>query len=224
MKEIERTEHTVETDSLEEDFKKTFQRSPEDRERIRKKLNAYLDELDTSTPENPEDSIQEIERTYTKEELDDIYKNDPGYVNEKATKELPGGKEKDPDRAVLKEDGPYMRYGYHDDLSNWKKDAVEGTEKETLLKPGKLVERWGDESGSYLTEPGTEFDDLHLNVSQDKLKKTTYEVVKPFPVTESVIADQPFDESSENRKGGAAQYRSHVSISELVDKGYLKRV
>ncbi len=217
-------EHIVEVTDLEEGFQKNCEKSPADHDRIQRKIKSFLDELEQSTPKNPKDSIQELVRTYTKEELEDLYANDPGYVNERVMKQLPGGKKLDTDRGVLSPDGPYMQFGLHDDLTDWHADAVEGTEKETVLQPGKRVERWGSEEGRYLTEEGTEFDDLHLNVSKDKLEKTVYEVVEPIDVTESVIANQPFDEESDNRKGNAKQYRCNICIGDLVDMGKLKRV
>ena len=84
---------------------------------------------------------------YQEEELQDIWENDPGYVNEKAYRNLD-------DPKVSK----YLETGIHSDgLMNYEMDAVENTEKEVLLSKGKIIERWGTEKGSYFTESGTDY-------------------------------------------------------------------
>lgn len=149
-------------------------------------------------------------------QLQDIWANDPGYINERAMKRLDDTSMKDSD---------YLKTGRHaGGLLNYGKDAVENTETDTLLSEGKVLERWGSESGTYLTEPGTDFKDLHLNVSEDKLERQSYEVVKPFWVTESRIAAQPFDEKSEKEdKESAVQYHARICVEDLVELGFLKK-
>ena len=187
-------------------------------ERQKRRYEEELEDLDENTDEIPEES-DDVERSYSMEELQDIWNNDPGYVNERAMKRL--------DDPSMKDSG-YLKTGLHSQgLLNYGKDAVDDTEKDTLLSEGKVLERWGSEGGSYLTEPGTDFKDLHLNVSEDKLERNSYEVVRPFWVTESRIADQPFDEKgdddSDENKEPAVQYHAHICVEDLIELGFLKK-
>ena len=159
------------------------------------------------------EASDDVERTYSDEELKEIWDNDPGYVNERAMKSLD-------DSAV---EG-YLKTGYHSEgLMNYGKDAVENTEKETLIPEGKILERWGSERGSYMTEPGTDFSKLHMIVSEDKLDKQSYVVLKPFWVTESKVASQPYDDSFKEEGENAVQYHAGICVEDLLELGYLKR-
>lgn len=185
-------------------------------ERQKRLLKDEIEDMDKNTPEFPEESY-EAERDYSPEELLDLWDNTPGYVNERAMKNLG-----DPS---IKDSG-YLKTGLHSQgLLNYGKDAVEGTEKDTLLSEGKVLERWGSATGTYLTEPGTDFKDLHLNVTEDKLERNIYEVVKPFWVTESRIADQPFDEKddTERKREPAVQYHVRICVEDLTELGFLKK-
>lgn len=200
--------------------------------RTEEKLQAYLKELDESTPEHLKESSRNFDPEYTSEELEQIWENDPGYLNELAVKKLPRAKksveEAEYDQDVVAHHSKYMEFGFHNkNLENYGADAVEGTVDENyVLAPGKIVERWGQEDGSYLTEPGTYFEDLHLNVSEGKLICTQYEVLKALPVVKSEIADQPFDEERKdgNKRQPALQYKSAIYIDDLVELGVLRRV
>lgn len=188
-------------------------------ERQKRRYEDEIADMDENTDELPEET-EDVDRSYSSEELQDIWANDPGYVNERAMKRLDDPSMKDSD---------YLKTGRHaGGLLNYGTDAVENTETDTLLSEGKVLERWGSESGTYLTEPGTDFKDLHLNVSEDKLERQSYEVVKPFWVTESMIAAQPFDEKSEKRdkdkdKEPAVQYHARICVEDLVELGFLKK-
>lgn len=189
-------------------------------ERLKRRYEDELGDLDENTDELPgeTEAAEDADRSYSAEELQDIWANDPGYVNERAMKRLDDPSMKDSD---------YLKTGRHaGGLLNYGKDAVENTETDTLLSEGKVLERWGSETGTYLTEPGTDFKDLHLNVSEDKLERQSYEVVKPFWVTESRIAAQPFDEENEGKdkdKEPAVQYHARICVEDLVELGFLKK-
>lgn len=204
-------------DSLSEDQKKDVEDINE--KRADRNTEGYLDMLDENTADMPEeDQFSDME--YTDEELEDIWDNDPGYLNEKAMKDLD-------DPGV--QNSEYMKTGFHNrGLLNYEKDAVDNTEGNVELPVGKILERWGSEEGSYLTDPGTDFDSLHLNVSKDKLESNTYEVVKPFQVVESKIADQPFDEKktdeSNEKEERSTQYKAGMCVEDLVELGFLKKV
>ena len=185
-------------------------------ERQKRRLEDEIADLDENTDEFPEES-DEVERDYSSEELQDIWDNDPGYVNERAMKKL--------DDPSMKDSG-YLKTGLHSRrLLNYGKDALDDTEQDTLISEGKLLERWGSEAGTYLTEPGTDFRDLHLDVTEDKLERNSYEVVKPFWVTESRIAPQPFDEKddTEKKREPAVQYHARICVEDLIEMGFLKK-
>lgn len=72
-----------------------FSELPESAERVRqlqeerqkRKYENELEDLDENTDELPEET-EDVERSYSEEELQDIWNNDPGYVNERAMKRL----------------------------------------------------------------------------------------------------------------------------------------
>lgn len=204
-------------DALSEDQKKDV--SGINEERADRNMKGYLDMLDENTSDVQEDDMSS-EMEYSEEELEDIWENDPGYLNETAMKDLD-------DPGV--QNSEYMKTGFHNKgLLNYEKDSVDNTEKNVELPVGKILERWGSEEGSYLTDPEADYDSLHLNVSKDKLECNTYEVIKPFEVVESKIADQPFDEEKvdENSEKGerATQYKAGMCVEDLVELGFLKKV
>ena len=202
-------EHGDKIDNLKDDLDELV--DDKDLQRLKDEVD-YLDSNTSEMFENNEEESMSLD--YSKEELQDIWDNDPGYVNEKAYRNLD------------EIDEGYKETGNHSEgLLNYGKDAVENTEKETMLLEGKILERYGSEQGRYLTDPGTQYEDLHLIVSEDKLPSQTYEVVKPFRVTESEIADQPFDEDiKENKENKAIQYKSSICVEDLIELGFLKRI
>lgn len=222
---------------MKEDYQKIFDRNG--RNGLgEKKLQSLMEMYEKDTPGEFGTSIQELERTWSEEELQDIYDNDPGYIDELVYKDYPKKFEEETEdeskenfqdigdkRGVLEEDGSYMETGFHDDLVDWDEAAVEGTEMEKLLPEGNFLVRYGSEKGRFLTEPGTEFKNLHLNVSEDKLEKNQYEVLKPLPTTESIIRKQRFDEPAgdENNVKEAKQFYMEKAVEDLVKEGFLRK-
>lgn len=154
-----------------------------------------LDYLESNTPAEPSDATCTCEIEYSSEEIAELYDQDPGYVSDRVMKRLPDGStegEAEYSRA-------YLQHGIHRNVINWQEDSKLGTRIVCDLQPGARVERWGSESGSYLADEGTPFKALLLPVSSDKLNHAIYEVIQPFSVTESVIAQQPFDDPAENK-------------------------
>lgn len=141
-------------------------------------------------------------------EADDLWKNDPGDVNEK----------------VLKMDDKYARTGMH--RSDWGKDSA-GKEKNVKIPKGKLLDQYAhdDKGGSYFTPKGTAYEKLELNDSADKRKLHRYEVLKDMPVKESRVAQQPWNKDQKyDAKKAAIQYKTGERAEKLVEKGYLKEV
>ena len=190
----------------------------------------YLDYLEQNTSydgKTVETNIME----YTDEEIRDIAENDRGYINERAMKTLPAFElNNSTDASVAATNGTYLEFGFQRGLDNWKPDKVPGTEKIIEIEKGKVFDRYGNENGSYMTDAGTEFKDLHMIVSEDKLEAHTYEVVKSFKANSSIIASQDFDDYKPEDYNEARQYIAldekgkSLTIKDLLEQGYIREV
>ena len=190
----------------------------------------YLDYLEQNTSydgKTVETNIME----YTDEEIRDIAENDRGYINERAMKTLPAFElHNNTDASVVATNGTYLEFGFQRGLDNWKPDKVPGTEKIIEIEKGKVFDRYGNENGSYMTDAGTEFKDLHMIVSEDKVEAHTYEVVKSFKANSSIIASQDFDDYKPEDYNEARQYIAldekgkSLTIKDLLKQGYIREV
>ena len=190
----------------------------------------YLDYLEQNTSydgKTVETNIME----YTDEEIRDIAENDRGYINERAMKTLPAFElNNSTDASVVATNGTYLEFGFQRGLDNWKPDKVPGTEKIIEIEKGKVFDRYGNENGSYMTDAGTEFKDLHMIVSEDKVEAHTYEVVKSFKANSSIIASQDFDDYKPEDYNEARQYialdekGNSLTIKDLLEQGYIREV
>ena len=190
----------------------------------------YLDYLEQNTSydgKTVETNIME----YTDEEIRDIAENDRGYINERAMKTLPAFElNNSTDASVVATNGTYLEFGFQRGLDNWKPDKVPGTEKIIEIEKGKVFDRYGKENGSYMTDAGTEFKDLHMIVSEDKVEAHTYEVVKSFKANSSIIASQDFDDYKPEDYNEARQYIAldekgkSLTIKDLLEQGYIREV
>ena len=190
----------------------------------------YLDYLEQNTSydgKTVETNIME----YTDEEIRDIAENDRGYINERAMKTLPAFElNNNTDASVVATNGTYLEFGFQRGLDNWKPDKVPGTEKIIEIEKGKVFDRYGNENGSYMTDAGTEFKDLHMIVSEDKVEAHTYEVVKSFKANSSIIASQDFDDYKPEDYNEARQYIAldekgkSLTIKDLLEQGYIREV
>ena len=187
----------------------------------------YLEENTNFDGENEQADVMQ----YSEAEIHDIYENDRGYISEKAMKNLPSvNVTEEGSKKVVVENGSYMEFGFQRGLDNWGPDAVEGSEIQVNLERGTLLDRHGNEKGSYMTDNGTEFKDLHMNVSEDKVDVHTYEVVKPFKTKASVIAEQDFDPYKKEEYNKAIQYRAVdnegniLSVKDLIEQGFIREV
>ena len=190
----------------------------------------YLDYLEQNTSydgKTVETNIME----YTDEEIRDIAENDRGYINERAMKTLPAFElNNNTDASVVATNGTYLEFGFQRGLDNWKPDKVPGTEKIIEIEKGKVFDRYGNENGSYMTDAGTEFKDLHMIVSEDKVEAHTYEVVKSFKANSSIIASQDFDDYKPEDYNEARQYIAldekgkSLTMKDLLEQGYIREV
>lgn len=179
---------------------------------------ADVKDLDANTPPVLSADLPAAARgmQQTREELLEMYENDPGYVNEKVL---------DYENVLESEDNTYKETGLHTGAIHWGDYATrEGVEYATL-EEGKVLSRWGSEEGSFLSDVNVDYDSLELPVSEDKNRQSLYQVLKQFPVEISKVAKQPWNDAGESGKEGeTVQYRTPIPIGDLVEKGYLKKL
>lgn len=193
----------------------------------------YIGDLEKNTA-NSHDEMREGGNydDYSQEELKEIWENDPQYVNEKVYRPLPGTSQESIERQkldpedVMDKNSLYIKDGLHGDydkkgLINWKHDSIPGTEVDLKIPEGTLLKRYGPDGGHYLTDIDTKFEDL--NLPSDRFKVDNYMVIKPLPTVKSTIADQPFTMRYKDSPR-ASQYKTEMSVAQLVEKGYLKKM
>ena len=97
-------------------------------------------------------------------------------------------------------------------------NGFSGTPTNTTLRPGTVVDRYGAESGSYVSPQGTPYASRSLPPGSNTRPYNAYEVLKPIDAKGGIVApwfDQP---------GGGTQYRLPQSIAELILNGFLRRL
>jgi len=97
-------------------------------------------------------------------------------------------------------------------------NGFEGTPTAKTLKDGTVVDRYGGETGKFVSPKGTPYANRSLPPGADTRPYNAYEVVKPIDVQSGKIApwfDQP---------GGGIQYQFTQSIDDLIQSGYLRRL
>lgn len=183
------------------------------------KEKLFLEEinyLDVNTSPNPELIPKSEYQNFSKEELQQLEENDPGYVNEKVL---------DYDNTLEKESNTYQMTGLHTGAIRWGDYATKEGVDYITLDVGKIVSRWGEETGTFLSDVGVNYDSLELPIIKEKNKQTLYEVLKSFPVEISKIAKQPWNEGSNGEEAEPViQYRTAIPICALLREGYLKQV
>lgn len=96
--------------------------------------------------------------------------------------------------------------------------GFEGTPVTKTLKPGTVVDRYGGETGKFVSPQGTPYANRSLPPGSDKRSYNAYEILKPIDVQSGKIApwfDQP---------GGGTQYQFTQSIEDLIQSEYLRRL
>ena len=230
-REIENLRPNSKTEDLNVFLKKIF--TTEGKEDFESSKSDYINDLEGNTARSQEEMHNAGNYSdYSQEELEEIWENDPQYVNEKVYRPLPGTSskniemQKSKSEDTLETDSLYMTDGLHGDydkkgLINWKLDAVPGTEVDVKIPEGTLLKRYGLDGGHYLTDIGTNFEDL--NLPSDRFVASNYMVMKPLGAVKSTIADQPFT-MRQSGSPKASQYKTEMSVAELVEKGFLKKL
>ncbi|MDO4398354.1 MAG: TNT domain-containing protein, partial [Oscillospiraceae bacterium] len=105
---------------------------------------------------------------------------------------------------------------------DWGKESSDFSHAETLA-PGEVISRYGNDSGKYFGDIGTDFDSRQLPYSEDKFAPKYYEVIKPFSVEQSTIAEQKKWNDSEVTHT-AQQYKTNESEEWLRNNGYIREI
>lgn len=105
---------------------------------------------------------------------------------------------------------------------DWGKESSDFPHAETLA-PGDVISRYGNDSGKYFGDIGTDFDSRQLPYSEDKFAPKYYEVIKPFSVEQSTIAEQKKWNDSEVTHT-AQQYKTNESEEWLRNNGYIREI
>lgn len=177
---------------------------------------ADIEYLDANTDLQPSVISNTEKRDLSKEEFQQIYENDPGYVN---------GNVLDYDNESASESNTYKETGLHSGAIHWGNYAIKDSAEYITLDAGKLLSRWGNEKGTFMSDVGVDYDSLELPIVKEKNEQNIYEVLKPFPVEISNVNKQPWNNSDEAKKQGefenTIQYRTPIPVDELVKEGYL---
>ncbi len=97
--------------------------------------------------------------------------------------------------------------------------AVPGTTKNVTLKPGTLVDRYGDDFGTYTSPINTPYEQRALPPGTDSKPYSQFEVLKPIDAVEQGEIAAWFD-----LPGGGTQYCLPESIEYLINEGYIRRI
>lgn len=178
---------------------------------------AEIRDMDENTALTPFADIMPEELNFSKEELQQIEEDDPGYVNEKVL---------DYDNVSGSENNTYRETGLHTGAIRWGDYAIKESVEYITLETGKILSRWGNEEGTFMCDAETNYDALELPIVKEKNIQSFYEVLKPFPVEISKVAKQPWNQSGESEKASetSIQYRTPIPIRELLNEGYLKKL
>ena len=96
--------------------------------------------------------------------------------------------------------------------------GFEGNPSTITLEPGTRVDRFGYDSGTFVSPEGTPYTNRSLPIGTDAKPYTVFEVVLPVEVQAGKIAPW-FGEV-----GGGIQYEFSSSINELIEAGILRKV
>jgi len=91
-----------------------------------------------------------------------------------------------------------------------------GYSKETTLKPGTRIDRYGSREGAFTSPEGTPFGQRGLPSSRSGDAYSVFTVQKPVMVRGGLAAS--WDDST----GGGIQYKLPSSISQLIGEGFIR--
>jgi hypothetical protein len=109
---------------------------------------------------------------------------------------------------------------YRNMLTEWPPNngAIEDTEEKVSLEEGIIIDRFGDDKGTYFGEDGIAFDKRAMHPDSYEDVYSRFVVVKSFDVGKGQVAEW-FNES-----GNGFQLKADISVEKLLEGGYLRRV
>ncbi len=96
-------------------------------------------------------------------------------------------------------------------------DGFKGEANPAMLKKGAIIDRYGNDDGSFAAPQGTSFDARSLPPKAIQSPLNTYKVVVPIPVMQRTAAPSIWF----NASGGGMQYQFAHPINYYVRNGYL---
>lgn len=102
----------------------------------------------------------------------------------------------------------------------WPENAGFGSSTRITVQPGKLLDRFGDESGRFLGEPGTTISQRGMAPGADGMPYNQYRVLKPIDMRVGPAASVP----QFGAVGGSTQYLPSRTVEQLVKDKYLERL
>ena len=97
------------------------------------------------------------------------------------------------------------------------KDGFAEKPSTKVLKPGTVIDRYGNEKGRFVSPKGTSYNARSLRPGTSRLSRKTYVVNKPLEVKAGTAAP------AFNRPGGGIQYKLPYTVEELLAKEVLKK-
>ncbi|MFO0014847.1 MAG: glycohydrolase toxin TNT-related protein [Planctomycetota bacterium] len=97
-------------------------------------------------------------------------------------------------------------------------DGFHGIPKNITLAPGTRIDRYGGESGKFVSPAGTPYEARALPHGSDQKPYKVYEVLKPIDVKAGEI--EPWF----GQPGMGEQFKLDKSIQDLLDQGYIREV
>ena len=120
-----------------------------------------------------------------------------------------------------KSNGASSKWKNQDGTIKWPPNngAISGTEEIMTLKKGDIFGRIGSDTGRYVAPPGTNSDKLALAPGTDLSAYNEYKIIKDIQNVEKAQIAPWFD-----KPGGGTQMKLPMSIEELINRGYIKKI
>lgn len=93
--------------------------------------------------------------------------------------------------------------------------GCDGEISEVTLQPGRSIDRYGDDHGTYFAEPGTSFEQRSLPYDEKRTRYRVYVVAKPLDVVACKIS--PWFGGG----GGGIQFKASKPVSVLLQDGLI---
>ena len=105
----------------------------------------------------------------------------------------------------------------------WPDDSgFDGARTEQVIPVGAIVDRFGPEKGSFMSDPGSTFSERALGPADGIREYHKYKVLKPLPVIEGKIAP------AFGKEGGGTQmlpnFDERVNVKWLIENNYLEEI